>query len=267
MFEFEIIEGASITLEYGQQILATPRLLIGDLNVLLTIRNSVYELDKEVAYAIGSNEDWLHMTTADTLGFDAETHLLKVISFRYPEHNKVPANLSLLKEAEKIAGLPRLVKYPESFQLERFPYRYYHIDGNVLLCFGDAFTLADRITEVFVSNDFSLFFSNNRYCGWGLYHPETFMVNRIAEENEYPSDSFLKESLRDAFDLITNETVDKMDEHDDDCLQQIALLHNRIAAHGATPDSPLSVLENWLFEVADNFYKEEQVSRLFVKKS
>jgi hypothetical protein len=266
MFEFQLTEEASITLEYEQQLAIRPRLSLSRLCVILSVSNSSYELDREELDIIGSKEDWLRINDADTLGFDANSHLLKLISLSYPESNKVPESLHFLKDAERVIGLPKLVKYPKEFQLRKFPYRYYHLEGNVLLCFNDLFSCADKLTEISISKDLSLFFTNNRYCGWGLYHPERFIVMRIDKEIDYPSDPIVKESLRDVFDLMADEKLELIvEEHDEYYLEQLAILHNRIVSYGAPPNSPLASLADWLFYIADSFYKQEQVSRLFVR--
>ncbi|NII26815.1 hypothetical protein HB364_17125 [Pseudoflavitalea sp. X16] len=266
MTEFEITDNAYITLEYGQQLSIKPRILLDCLQVLITASQSTAAMDKEMSEVIGSTEDWLHLTSTDSLGFDPSTRLLKIVALYYPEDNKVPDNLQLLQEAEKIAGLPRLREHSGLFALEPFPYRYYHMEGNLLLCFNETFTLAGRLQEVVVSNDLSLFFRNNRYCAWGLYHPEIRLTDRIAAETDHLSNDFLKASLRDAFDLIKDETVNKMSKHDPDSLQQIAALYNRIAVYTA-PNRPLTVLKEWLFELADKFYPKKMVSGLFEGKT
>ena len=243
MLELALTEKASITLEYNQQLTVKPQLILGDLSVILTTANTPAEMENEREAVIGSKEKWLHMTSVDTLGFDAESKLLKLVSLFYPEQNLVPSSLTNI---EKVEGLPKLSKYSEDFQLEPFQYRYYHLEGNILLCFNDEFAQASKLIEVSVSKDFSLFFSDNLYCGWGLYHPENF----IDTDPEF---------LRDAFDLITDENFDKIINEDKDVLQQIAALHNRINASSA--------LAQWLFDLADRYYNKEEMNRLFKKPS
>jgi len=266
MFELELTEGTTIILEPGQQLTFRPRLLINSLKAILTSRNNARDIDSESMNLIGSKEDWLHMSNTDTFAFDADTHLLTLISFYFSEENKVPDSLFLVKAANKIVGLPKLAKYPEHFELEPFPYRYYHLEGDILLCFNDEFELAQQLTEVSLSKDFSLFFSDNHYCGWGLYHPETFVVIRVADEIEYASNPILKESFQDVFDLIAAEPLDRISiERDEYSLQKMANLHNKILNYGAAPSSPLASLAFWLFDVAGRYYEDEKINSLFVK--
>ena len=265
MIQFEITENAYITIEHGQQIPAAPRILIESLLVLITACQSESAMDKELTEVIGSIEDWLHMNRVDSLAFDASTRLLRMVAFYYPENNKKPADLNLLQEAEKIQGIPRLTEQSGSFELTPFPYRYYHMAGDLLICFNEAFTLADRLQEVVVSKNLSLFFNKGRYCAWGLYHPETRLVKGIREDVEYASNPFLKISIQEAFNLITDETVSRMFKQDVHCLQQVAALHNRIAAYAAVEESPLGVLKNWLFDLADKFYPKKMVNDYLVK--
>jgi hypothetical protein len=261
----KITADTDITLVYEKQIPASPKILIDSLTVILSTQNSMDAIENEMMDAIGSMEDWLHISTTDSFAFDAGTRLLKSISFYYPELNMVPANLHLLATAEKTKGIPLLSDGTDSFEVDPFPYRHYHMEGNMLLCFGDSFLLADQLYEVAISNELSLFFSNGSYCAWAVYHPEIFLTDHIAETIVSPSDVFLKTAFRDAFELITDETVEKMDEHNGDSLQQIAELHNRIATHGAAEDSPLAALKDWLFHLADKFYPEKELEGLFLK--
>jgi hypothetical protein len=265
MFELHLAEDATITLEEGEQF--KPHLVLNNLRVILSVSNLYKELNEEELTVIGSTQDWLCINPADTIGFDPDTRLLKLIMLRYPESNKVPGNLNVIRAAEKIVGLPKLVSCPVGFQVMRLPYRYYNMEENVLLCFNDECSLAEKLTEVFVSKDLSFFFNNNLYCGWGLYNPEIFMAMDLGPKKDYPSDSFHKQSFKEVFDLMADETLDLIvEEQNESYLQQIAILHNRLVAYGiALGCCPLSALSDWLFDVADRFYKKEQMHGLFVR--
>ncbi len=215
--------------------------------------------------SFGSNEGWLHIDTSDTFAFDTSTRSLKMIELLYGEDNQVPGCLPLLPQTEKIVGTPRLTEPTEHFLITPFEFRHYQMENNRLLGFNEDFmTATDQFLELIVSDDLSMFFLNGRYCAWGLYHPEIRLVNRLAEVVEHPSDPFLQTALRAAFDLICDETVRKMNEKDEDALQQLATLHNRIAEHRPIKDSPLAVLNEWLFELADKFYWRRGIKGLFV---
>ncbi|HEY8897740.1 MAG TPA: hypothetical protein VIM79_23100 [Niastella sp.] len=265
MIELELTGNVFITIEYGKQITAPLRLALNNLQVILSGKNSPEEVETEFLDSPGSSEGWLHLNRVDSWAFDPSTRLLKGGTFYYNENNQVPACLPLLTETEKIVGIPRLREHSHDFEVEPFLYRYYHMENNRLLCFNEDFKATnDRILEVIVCNDLSLFFLNGRYCAWVLYHPEIRLVNRIAEVVDHTSDPFLRTSLRDAFDLICDETVKRMNDKDAYTLQQLAALHNRIEAYGAVEGSPLDVLRDWLFEVADRFYRIENIKGLFV---
>jgi hypothetical protein len=259
MIELEITENTFITIDHQQQLTATPRMLLDRLLLVITTCDSLSAMDIEMTEVIGSTEDWLHMNRVDSMGFDASTRLLKMVALYYPENNMEPCHLNLLREAEKIRGIPRLTEPSVSFELLPFEYRHYYTDHNLLICFNEAFTTGDQILEIVVSNDLSLFFNNSRYCAWGLYHPETRLAYRIGEEVEHSTNPFLKTSLRDAFDLITDETVSGMVREDASCLKQVAALYNRIVAYAPADGEPLAVLKDWLFDLADKFYPQEML--------
>ncbi|MCF6406434.1 hypothetical protein L3C95_26295 [Chitinophaga filiformis] len=264
---FSITEDIPITFINGQQIAARPRILPDSLMMVLSTQQSVDALEKEMMDSTGSVEDWLHMSRTDSLAFDTGTGLLKAVSFYYPELNREPGNLHLLATAEKIVAIPQLKTDAPSFELIPFEYRYYHEERDLLLCFDDAFMEVTQLQEVAISAEVSLFFSNGQYCAWGVYHPEVLLTNRIGATTSYESDAFLKACFRDAYALITDETVEQMREHDEQVLRNISSLHNRIATHGGAAGSPLDVLKEWLFSLADKFYREQEREGLFNKRS
>lgn len=262
---FSITEDIPITFINGQQIPASARILPDSLMMVLSTQQSIDAMEKEMMDAIGSVEDWLHMSRTDSLAFDAGTGLLKAVSFYYPELNRTPDNLHLLASAEKTVAIPQLDKDAPSFELIPFDYRYYHEERDLLLCFGEAFIEVEQLQEIAISAEVSLFFSDGQYCAWGVYHPEVLLTNRIGATTVYATDDFLKACFQEAYALIIDETVEQMSEHDGQVLQSIADLHNRIAAHGAAVDSPLDVLKNWLFSLADKFYRERELEGLFIR--
>jgi len=262
---FSITEDIPVTFIKGQQIPARARILPDSLMMVLSTQQSIDAMEKEMMDAIGSVEDWLHMSRTDSLAFDAGTGLLKAVSLYYPELNREPGNLHLLARAEKTAAIPQLDTDAPSFELIPFSYRYYHEERDLLLCFDDAFMEVEQLEEIAISAEVSLFFSDGQYCAWGVYHPEVLLTNRIGATTEHAFDAFLKACFKDAYALITDETVEQMSEHDEETLKNIAALHNRIVAHGATADSPLEVLKEWLFNLADKFYREQELEGLFTR--
>ncbi|SHN38729.1 hypothetical protein [Chitinophaga sp. CF418] len=260
---FSITEDIPVRFINGQQIPARARILPDSLMMVLSTQQSIDAMEKEMMDAIGSVEDWLHMSRTDSLAFDAGTGLLKAVSFYYPELNRDPGNLHLLKTAEKTVGIPQLETDAPAFELIPFEYRYYQEERDLLLCFDDRFMEVEQLQEIAISNEVSLFFSNGQYCAWGVYHPEVLLTNHIGATTAYNADAFLKACFQEAFALITDETVEQMREHDGQALRKIAALHNRIVAHGAVVDSPLQVLKEWLFSLADKFYREKELDGLF----
>ncbi|SDG92812.1 hypothetical protein [Chitinophaga filiformis] len=262
---FSITEDIPITFINGQQIPARARILPDSLMMLLSTQQSIEAMEKEMMDAIGSVEDWLHMSRTDSLAFDAGTGLLKAVSFYYPELNRTPDNLHLLASAGKTVAIPQLDKDAPPFELIPFDYRYYHEEKDLLLCFGEAFTEVEQLHEITISAEVSLFFSEGQYCAWGVYHPEVLLTNRIGATTVYATDDFLKICFQDAYALITDETVEQMRDHDADVLRKIAALYNRIVKHNVAVDSPADVLKNWLFSLADKFYKEKELEGLFTR--
>jgi len=262
---FSITANIPVTFIKGQQIAARARILPDSLMVVLTTQQSVDAMEKEMIDAIGSVEDWLHMSRTDSLAFDAQTGLLKAVSFYYPELNRDPGNLHLLAAAERSTAVLRLDATAPSFELIPFEFRFYHEERDLLLCFDEAFTELEQLQEIAISAEVSLFFGNGRYCAWGVYHPEVLLTKGIGATNVYATDAFLKACFSNAYALITDETVEQMREHDGQVLRKIAALHNRIAAHGAAARSPLEVLKDWLFSLADKFYREEELEGLFTR--
>ncbi|MCW3103870.1 MAG: hypothetical protein JWO09_2310 [Bacteroidetes bacterium] len=262
---FELKTEKHIEFLPGQQLSCKPRLIISDTRLLLSKATTLEDFEKETTTSVGSVEDWLHFDKTDSFGFDIESQLLKLIYLYYPEQNKMPDNLSLFKKAERITGIPKL-QDSEDFDISPFDYRYYSINDNLLLSFGEESSSVSSLVEMRIAQDVSLFFGDGLYCAWGIYNPELYLTDNFSAIKARQSSEFLKGSFKSAFDLISIENIDRMDEKDDAILNQIAILNNEIVEHKEYADNEgLSIIQKWLYDIADRFYSESDLQGLFKK--
>jgi hypothetical protein len=260
----EIAKNIPIDFDLEKQLQYSPRLLLNDTKMLLTDSNSIEDLYNDLSKTIGSSEDWLPLDKVDTLAFDSATKLLKILFLYYSEENKIPKKISLLDSCQKITGIPRLRSNILDFNCVPFLYRHYDIERNLLVCFDDNFSDAETLTQYQIANNVCLFFRNEDYCAWGLYNPELYLTMNITNIPDHSSTEFLKKSFRRAFDLITNKTVERMDEKDLSVLKAIAELHNEIICHSEySCNKGLSVIKSWLYDVTDRFYSEKEIQLFF----
>jgi hypothetical protein len=245
-----------VQVESEMQLPGRPRFLITDTRVLLTVKKTPGELNNQLASLVGSKEEWLPLEKIDTLGFNANTGNLELLSLYYPEINKVPASFRQLNQLRVKKGILRLdPDAPRVFQIEPFPFRYYNAEDNLLLCFNDHFTNAVHLEELRPTADISLYFLNGSYCAWGLHHADRYIASAISEEPLHESSGFLREQLKKSLEVITAENVELMDEKDLSILERIAEIHNKILTSPEYPkNNGLHILKNWLFDIADKFY-------------
>jgi hypothetical protein len=250
----------------GKQLLFNPRLIINDTKMLMADAVTIEGVENDLLHSVGSVEDWLHLSGIDSYAFDEKSKILKLLFLSYPEQNKVPNNLNDLKKIGKVVGIPRLLNAVD-FEIQSFEYRYYSIDNNLLLCFADTFAIDKSLIEVQIAEDVSLFFKNEQYCAWAVYNPELYIADNFNALAKGVSSSFLKMSFKKAFDLITTDAIDEMNDKDLSLLRRIASLHNEIQRHEEYPViNGLGIIKNWLYDVVDRFYSEREIQTLFEKE-
>lgn len=215
---------------------------------------------------VGSLEDWLHMSTLDTFGFDADTLLIKLLEFRLPEQNiDLPQLSEWLLQAKKCSGIPKLVSDTINFEILPFDYRCFDMDERLLICFSDSLIQKGITIEWKMTPNLSLFFNEESYCAWGVYQPEMYLTDSIYDSLKTEnSNEFLQHSFKKTLDLITLENVDKMEVEDKETLFQLADLFQKMKNESiSNPNYKLDVLGRWITDVADRFYPEELIHRYF----
>ncbi|REC62498.1 hypothetical protein DRF65_10420 [Chryseobacterium pennae] len=257
---YKLTDHVDIEIIAGQQLSAIPRMLIYDVEIVLTTANSIKEMDHEILTTYGSDKGWLFTENNDTFRFDTSDHLLTSIYFDYSEQEKEPDHkLDLIMNAKKIVGIPKLVQ-PSSFDLEPFEYRYCVPSSNILLGYGDIFLKSqNQCTELQITENISLLFNENHlYCAWLMKHPEQFLVNKIAPIEKYPVTPLLKKSFWDVFQFINQEKISLMEEEDIPTFHELLSLYKNIHSTSEN-NNGMKTLAEKLFNVADNFYSQEQM--------
>ncbi len=257
---YKLTDHVDIEIIAGQQLSAIPRVLIYDVEILLTSSNSIKEIEHEILTTNGSDRGWLFTEYNDTFRFNADDHLLTSVYFGYSELEKEPHHkLDLVTNAKKIVGIPKLV-HPLSFDLEPFEYRYSVPSGNILLGYGDIFLNSqNQCTELQITENISLVFNeNNLYCAWLIKHPEQFLADKIAPVEKYPVTPLLKKSFWEVFQLINQEKISLMEKEDIPTFHELLSLYKSIH-HSLEKHDRLKILTDKLFDFADNFYSQEQM--------
>ncbi|MCU0432008.1 MAG: hypothetical protein MUC87_00985 [Bacteroidia bacterium] len=263
---FKIKENIHIDFVPDKQLPCTPKLILNDTTVILTNSISNIEFQNELSNTKGSTGDWLGLNGIDNFGFNKQTNLLQVLCLKYPEVNRIPANIDLIRNCEKILAVPLLPEPSVDFEINPFEKRNYSIENNMLICFSNDFTVNSRLVEMKIAKDVSLIFENNIYSAWILYNPELYIDDGLDRKNSYESSLFLKTSLNRIFDLITIETVDKMDDRDMNTLVKISELYNAINQHKETDKIiGLSIMRQWLYDIVDKFYPSTDIQKHFIK--
>jgi len=256
---YKLTNNVDIEIIIGEQLSVIPRVILHDVKIFLTTCNSIKEIDHEILTTIGSDKGWLFTENNDTFRFNAKDHLLTSIYLDYSELEKEPnSKFDLITKAKKIVGVPKLIQ-PSSFDLEPFEYRYFEPSSSILLGYGNIFLNSQKITELQIAENISLLFNeNNLYCGWLIKNPEQFLVDKIAPIEKYSVTPLLKKSFWDVFQFINQERIDLMEKQDMNTFQELLSLYKSINSNSETHYG-LEILTEKLFDVADNFYSQEQM--------
>ncbi|MCX8523901.1 hypothetical protein OF897_08180 [Chryseobacterium formosus] len=107
---YKLTNNVDIEIIIGQQLSATPRLLLYDVAIYLTTCNSSKEITDEILTTNGSDRGWLFTEDNDTFRFNAQDNLLASICIDYSELDRYPDGMfDLVTEAKKIVGIPKLI--------------------------------------------------------------------------------------------------------------------------------------------------------------
>lgn len=256
---YKLTNNVDIEIITGQQLSATPRLLLYDVTIYLTTCNSIEEISNEILTTNGSDRGWLFTEDNDTFRFNTQDNLLTAIYLDYSELDRCPGSMfDLVTEAKKIVGIPKLVQ-PLSFDLEPFKYRYCVPSDSILLGYGDIFLDSQEFTELQITENVSLLFNeNNLYCAWLIKSPEQFLVNKIAPIEQYSVTPLLKKSFWDVFQFINEERIELMKKEDMHTFQELKALYKSIS-NNSEKNPGLEILAEKLFDFADRFSSQEQM--------
>lgn len=256
---YKLTNTVDIEISIGQQLSATPRLLLYDVTIYLTTCNSTKEISNEILTTNGSDRGWLFTEDNDTFRFNAQDNLLTSIYLDYSELDRHPDGMyDLVNEAKKIVGIPKIVQ-PLSFDLEPFKYRYCAPSDSIWLGYGDIFLDSREFTELQIAENVSLLFNeNNLYCAWLIKSPEQFLVNKIAPIEKYPVTPLLKKSFWDVFQFINEERIELVKKEDMHTFQELRALYKSII-NNSEKNPGLEILAEKLFDFADRFSSQEQM--------
>ncbi len=256
---YNLTNNVDIEIAIGKQMSATPRVILNDVKILMTLANTVDEIHKEIERTNGSDEGWLFTEYNDTFRFDLNDGILTSVSLSYSEQNKEPHNRKDLRHSRKVIGIPKLVQ-PQSFDLEPFEYRYCEPSDNTLLGYGDSFlNNSNQFTELQIAESISLIFNqDNFYCAWLVKNPELFLVNEIAPIERHISTPYLKESFWKVFQFINHTNIDLMEKQDMKVLNELAQMYRSIFEK-KDDNKGLKILADKILNVADTFYSNEQM--------
>ena len=199
-------------------------------------------------------EAWLDFDDCDEIGFDKENQMLRFTAFKYPEKVQLLSK-EILEITQSIKGTLKLFSYEETFILRPFPYRYYDPAHKKLICFSDEFIVTGDLVEVEVSPDFFMYFRNREYAGWAVGHPERYLSDINWDFLGESADWAQECHFRELMELITEDTIERMEEREEDMLLQLKLFYTKVSGdYHATGSTGSRILAEWILRLEEVFY-------------
>lgn len=127
-----------------------------------------------------------------------------------------------------------------------------HATTNELTCRYSTDPLPE-VTRLQVAPNFDLLVADGRLHGWTLSEPERFLVSGWEYPVSDPPDPGLATLLKDYFDLVADPAVERIEDQDQDMLDALRDLAQRITAHNGVPERR-AALRARVDDIIDFFY-------------
>ncbi|GAB5417726.1 MAG: hypothetical protein Crog4KO_27120 [Crocinitomicaceae bacterium] len=247
-----MIVDKQIIIVNGLKFSGTPRIFLNDFRVLLTNCKSFDEFNSQNQHNYGSVDDWLGLSSIDTISFNRNSKLLASLYLKIPESNFEIEGLDVLGKKN---GWLKFIEPNKPMLVEPFEYKHYFEELDLLFCFENSETVKEGIEELKLNQQISLFFdSNNNYCAWGLYSPGEWITDGF-EELQSRNEPFLKKAIKSCLELMDTTTYNLMDIEDEEILIEIASLYKDLSMlQEKTESRQVELLKSWLLDQCDRYY-------------
>ncbi|GAB3914099.1 hypothetical protein GCM10029964_124810 [Kibdelosporangium lantanae] len=193
---FEIVDGPGLA--------EAPSLLLGNMSVACGSASDPEEHEKHFLATVGSG-NW-YFSDDDEFRFDPVTGVLRSFRLHVPERN---ATSYVLPDLPVESGSIRLVEL-RAFGLESSVLRWFSTDGQQV---AGLYTVDEPDRRVRVAPDFDLLFAGGELVGWVLVRTGFSAL------------------LGDYFSLVTEATIDRLEQEDPSAVAAVEALAARAGRH------------------------------------
>jgi len=199
---------------------------------------------------VGSSYDW-----SDELRFDKRTGRLASFVLKLPESGQVDAAVAQAwLELPGQLGIPVIEERENGFHIDPLDLRSLVEGENALMAVDARLPLPDcsslRLT---VAQDVDFLFHENRYCGWVLRNPLTYLVAEPGDPIPGGDDPRVHDLLREYISVVVEPNIARMSDEDPVMRAALRSLYDRVRACNAVQARALEKAVARLLEI---FYPE-----------